>query len=111
MFRIKPINFNAAIVFKPPKTDNMPVNVVVVVTTHNQQSKQQMFKGREPIKTKGAKYWQQEERLLVLFIEIVRQLQHSGVENQPTTINEGSLQNNWVGLPNNLATTQLVERN
>jgi hypothetical protein len=36
MFRIKPINFNAAIVFKPPKTDNMPVNVVVVVTTHNQ---------------------------------------------------------------------------
>jgi hypothetical protein len=31
-----------------------------------------MFKGREPIKTKGAKYWQQEERLLVLFIEIVR---------------------------------------
>jgi len=31
-----------------------------------------MFKGREPIKIKRAKDWQQEEHLLVLFIEIVR---------------------------------------
>ncbi len=53
-----------------------------------------MFKERELVKAKGVEDWQQEECLRDLFIEIVRQLQHSGVENQPTTINEGSLQNN-----------------
>jgi hypothetical protein len=41
---------------------------------------QQVFKEREPIKTKGVKKWQQEECLRDFFIEIVKQLQHSGVE-------------------------------
>ncbi len=50
-----------------------------------------MFKERELVKTKGAKEWQQEECLRDFFIEIVRQLQHSGVEKQLATINEGSL--------------------
>jgi len=36
MFRIKPISFNATTTFKPPKSDNVLVNVIVVITTHNQ---------------------------------------------------------------------------
>jgi hypothetical protein len=60
-----------------------------------------VFKERELVKAKGAEDWQQEEHLRDLFIETVRQLQHSGAENQPTTINEGSLQSYWAGLPNN----------
>jgi hypothetical protein len=39
-----------------------------------------MFKEREPTKMKGVEEWQQEEHLRDSFIEIVRQLQHSGVE-------------------------------
>jgi hypothetical protein len=42
-------------------------------------------------KTEGAKEWQQEKHMRDSFIKIVKQLQHSGVEKQPTTINEGSL--------------------
>jgi hypothetical protein len=44
------------------------VNVVAVVTTYNEQSKQQIFK-EELVKAKGAEDWQQEK---CLFIEIVR---------------------------------------
>ncbi len=40
MFRIKPINFNATTTSKPLKIDNMLVNVVVDITTHNQQLEQ-----------------------------------------------------------------------
>jgi hypothetical protein len=36
MFKTKLVNFNATTTFKLPKIDNMPVNVVVVVTTYNQ---------------------------------------------------------------------------
>jgi len=50
-----------------------------------------VFKEREAFKAKGVEDWQQKEHLKDLFIEIVKQLQHSGVENKPTTINEGSL--------------------
>jgi hypothetical protein len=50
-----------------------------------------VFKERELVKTRGAKDWQQEKCLWDLFIEIVKQLQHSGAENQHTTINEGLL--------------------
>ncbi len=55
-----------------------------------------MFKEREPVKAKGAKDWQQEEHLWDSFIETIRQLQHNGAKNQPTTINEGLLQSNWL---------------
>ena len=54
---------------------------------------------------------QQEELLWDLFIETIKQLRHSGFENQPTTINEGSFQSNWVRLHDNPTTIQLVERN
>ncbi len=50
-----------------------------------------MFKERESIKAKGVKEWQQEDHRQDFFIEIVRQLQHSGVKKQLATINEGSL--------------------
>jgi len=46
-----------------------------------------------------------------LFIETVKQLQHSGAGKQPTTINEGSLQSNWAGLPNNPTMTQPIKNN
>jgi hypothetical protein len=36
MFRTKHVNSNATTTSKPLKIDNMPVNVVVVVATHNQ---------------------------------------------------------------------------
>jgi hypothetical protein len=39
-----------------------------------------VFKEKEPIKTKGVKEWQQEKHLQDLFIEIVKQLQHSGAK-------------------------------
>jgi hypothetical protein len=39
-----------------------------------------VFKEREPVKIKGAKEWQQEKHLRDSFIEIPRQLQHSGAK-------------------------------
>jgi hypothetical protein len=53
MFRTKLVNSNATIALKPPKLDNLRVNVVVVVTIHNQQPEQQMLKKMEPVKAKG----------------------------------------------------------
>ncbi len=37
MFKIKPVNFTATTTFKPPKINNVLVNVVAIVTIHNQQ--------------------------------------------------------------------------
>jgi hypothetical protein len=44
-----------------PKTNNVPVNVIVVITTCSQQSKQHVFKKRELVKAKKIEDWQQEE--------------------------------------------------
>jgi hypothetical protein len=49
MFRI-----NAMTTPISPKTNNVLDNVVGVITTHNQQLEQQVFKEKEPIKAKGA---------------------------------------------------------
>ncbi len=57
MFKTKLVSSNAIITPKPPKLNNVPVNVVVDVTTRNQQSKQHVLKERE---AKGAENWQQE---------------------------------------------------
>ncbi len=40
MFRTKPINFTIMTTPKSLRTNNVPVNVVFVVTIHSQQSKQ-----------------------------------------------------------------------
>jgi hypothetical protein len=40
MFKIKLVSYSAMTTSKPTKTNNVPVNVVAVITTHNQQSKQ-----------------------------------------------------------------------
>jgi hypothetical protein len=40
MFKTKSISFNAITTSKPPETNNVPVNVVVIITTCNQQLKQ-----------------------------------------------------------------------
>ncbi len=52
--------------------DNVSVNLLDVVTTCNQQSKQQVFKEKELIKTKGVEKWQQKKCLQKKFIEIIR---------------------------------------
>jgi hypothetical protein len=38
MFKTKLVSFNATTTFKPPKTNNVLVNVVDIVTTCSQQS-------------------------------------------------------------------------
>jgi hypothetical protein len=35
MFRVKPVSSNATMAPKSSKTDNVPVNVVAIVTTHS----------------------------------------------------------------------------
>jgi hypothetical protein len=35
MFRIKLVSFNATITFKPTKIPNVPINVIIIVNTHN----------------------------------------------------------------------------
>ncbi len=69
----------------------MPINVVAIVTTRNQQLKQHVFKERELVKGKGVEDRQQEKHLRDSFIEIVKQLQHDGTNKQPNFINEKSL--------------------
>ncbi len=70
-----------------------------------------MFKEKELIKAKGTEDWQQKEHLWYSFIEIIRELQHDGIDKQPTIINEESLYGNWVGLPNNSTIIQQIENN
>jgi hypothetical protein len=36
-FKTKPISYNVMTTPKPLKTDNVPINVITIVTTHNQQ--------------------------------------------------------------------------
>jgi hypothetical protein len=58
MFRTKHVSFNATITLKPFKIDNVPVNVIVVITICSQQSQQQMFKEGGLIKIKRVDKWQ-----------------------------------------------------
>jgi hypothetical protein len=58
MFRTKHVSYNATIALKAPKIDNVPINVVAIVTTRIQQSEHKVFKEREPVKTKGVEEWQ-----------------------------------------------------
>jgi hypothetical protein len=55
MFKTKPINCNVTSTPKPPKHDNVPINMAIVVIIHSQQLKQHMFKEKELVKAKGAK--------------------------------------------------------
>ncbi len=57
MLITKLISSNATITFKPSKINNVPVNVVGIVTTRSQQLEQQVFKEREPIKAKKVEDW------------------------------------------------------
>jgi hypothetical protein len=57
MFITKLVNSNATTTSKPPKINNVPINVVAVITIRSQQLTHQMFKERESIKAKGVKDW------------------------------------------------------
>ncbi len=72
MFKTKLVRFNVTTTPKPPKTNSVPINVVVVVLTHSKKSEQHVFKERELVKAKGAKDWQQEKHLQDSFIETVK---------------------------------------
>jgi hypothetical protein len=43
MFKIKLVDSNATTSPKPPKINNVPVNVVSYITIHSQHSKQHVF--------------------------------------------------------------------
>ncbi len=58
MFRTKHVSSNATTTPKPPKTNNVLVNVIAIVTTHSQQLEQKVFKERELVKAKGVEDWQ-----------------------------------------------------
>ncbi len=55
--KTKHVNSNVATTPKPPKLDNVSVNVVTAITTHSQQLEQQVLKEREPIKAKRTEDW------------------------------------------------------
>jgi hypothetical protein len=57
MFRTKPISSNVVATPKPSKLDVL-INVVAIITTHNQQLEQKVLKERESIKAKGVEDWQ-----------------------------------------------------
>ncbi len=61
MFRTKPVSYNVTTTLKLPKTNNVPFNVITIVTTCSQHSKQHVFKERELIKAKGVEDWQQKK--------------------------------------------------
>jgi hypothetical protein len=63
MFRIKLVSSNATTTPKPLKPNNVLINVVVVVTTYNQQPKQHVLKERESVQAKGVEEWQQKKHL------------------------------------------------
>jgi hypothetical protein len=94
MLRTKPISSNVAAMPKPSKLDNVPINVVVVITIRSQQSEQKMLKERKLIKIKRAKDWQQEEHLWDSFTETIRQLQHGENDEQNSTTNKEPLESN-----------------
>jgi len=54
MLRTKPISYNATTIPKWPKINNVSVNVIFVVITCSEQSKQHVFKEKEPVEAKGA---------------------------------------------------------
>jgi len=53
MLSTKPVNSNATTIPKSPKINNVSINVIFFVTTYSEQSKQHVFKEREPVEAKG----------------------------------------------------------
>ncbi len=57
-----------------PKKDNVVVNMVFVVTTHNQIPKNVVLKEKEPFKNKSLIDWQEEEKLQHSFEVAIKDL-------------------------------------
>ncbi len=47
----------------PPKLDNVPINVMVIVITYSQVSKQQVLRDKIPIKARRTYDWQKEKKM------------------------------------------------
>jgi hypothetical protein len=67
-----------------------------------------VLKEKELVKTKGVKEWQQEECIWDSFIETIKHYNIVGLKTN--LLPSGSLQSNWVGLLDNLATTQPMKQ-
>ncbi len=59
----------------PPKKEDIVVNMVLVTTTCNQILENVVFKEKEPHKNKSLANWQKEEKLQLLFEEIIINMQ------------------------------------
>jgi hypothetical protein len=47
----------------PPKLDNVPINVMVIVITCSQVSKQQVLRNKKPIKATRTHDWPKEKKM------------------------------------------------
>jgi hypothetical protein len=74
MFHTK-TNIVAIVVPKLPKLDNVPINVVAIVTTHSQIPEQQVFRKCEPMKAKKIVDWQTKEKMCDSFVHTIKELQ------------------------------------
>jgi U3 small nucleolar ribonucleoprotein component len=67
--------FRGKVVAITPKKEDIAMNMVLVVTTHNQIPKNVVFKEKELHKNKSLANWQEEEMLQHSFEEAIRNLQ------------------------------------
>jgi hypothetical protein len=81
MFRTKHVSYNATITFKAPKTDNVPINVIAIVTTHIQESEHKVFKERELVKTKGLKNGNKKNIYEILSLKLLHSYKIMGLKN------------------------------
>jgi hypothetical protein len=59
-----------------PKKEDVVVNMVLIITTHNQIPKNVVFEEKKPLKNKSLANWQEEEKFQCLFEEIIKHMQH-----------------------------------
>jgi hypothetical protein len=105
MFHIK-TNIDAIVVPKVPKLDNVPITIVVVVTTHIQMLEQQIFREHEPVKAKTTIDWQTKEQMCDSFVHTIKDLHAGDSKSQAPIDLNGMFHSNWVGLSK--ITNQLV---
>ncbi len=68
-----------------------------------------MLKERNQLKSKELKIGNKMSIYEIHLLKLLDSYNMVEFDKQPTTTNEEPLHNNWVGLPNNFSTSQLVE--
>ncbi len=69
-------------------------------TTKNKAIKEQMFKNREPRKTKNVVEWEKEEQLKKSMVEIIQQIQKTQTQPERPSISMEGWNTTWLGMPN-----------